>query len=52
MDIKIDLVYTINIFTLNYESFVPLQLKNHFLDLEKFIISFVIWQNASILYNN
>lgn len=24
MDIKIDLVYTINIFTLNYESFVPL----------------------------
>jgi hypothetical protein len=44
--------YLTNLGHLNFESLIPLPLKNHFLDLEKFIINYLLWEHSSVILEN
>lgn len=44
--------YLANLSQLNFESLIPLPLKNHFLDLEKFMINYLLWERPSAIMEN
>ena len=44
--------YKENFFILNYENLIPLPLKKHFLDIETYFLSFLFWQNTTLIEND
>ncbi len=44
--------YKNNFFLLNFENLVPLPLKKHFLDIETYFLSYMLWRNKEVVYTN
>ena len=52
VELPFAIFYENNIKKLNFENFVPLQIKNHFFEIEKLILSFHLWEKPSPIFKN